>query len=140
MISKTKKLRFDFIRHFDRFFRNEFCWADCVSWAYNFRVKNWNPFNIEEAKSCREESEESKCGTCYCGRFYKGLAISDLTEIQADAARKDLLTEREIRNIKLKQLMRERYKERVYFLIALVFFLLLGMLAVEAAFVSSIKF
>lgn len=139
-MNKVEKMRFNLIQYFDRVFKNQFCWADCLSWAFNFRVKDYNPFNIELAKTCREESEESGGNTCYCGRFYRGLAISELTEAQLKAVRNNSLTEREIKNIKVKQEMKARFHERVLFLCALIFFLILGMLAVEAAFVSSIKF
>jgi len=139
-MSKLEKFRFSFIQRFDRIFKNQYCWADCVSWAYNFRVKDYNPFNIELAKTCRQESEESSNGTCYCGRFYKGLAISELTEQQLEAARRDSLTAMEVRNIKTLQQMNARHKEQIVFIFMLLLVLIIGVLAPEAAFVASINF
>ncbi len=68
MTLRTYKLKF--IQHFDSLFKNRYCWADCVSWAFS---NKWNPFKIE--KGCRSDKE-----LCYCGRFYNGRATDEMTE------------------------------------------------------------
>lgn len=68
--NKTERLKLKFITWFDGVFKNKYCWADCVAWSFG---KRWNPFKIE--KGCRHESE----APCYCGRFYKGKAIDEMT-------------------------------------------------------------
>lgn len=135
---KNQKLRLRFIYFFDSVFKNKFCWADCVSWAFNFKVKKFNPFNIDLAKTCREESEEY--GTCYCGRFYQGLAVSDLNASELIKARNHELSVSEITSIKTAQQFKSKLTEKIVILCCFVLILIIGLLVLEAAFVSSIKF
>lgn len=99
MKDKVHKIRFALVSLIDEVFRNRFCWADCVSWAFNYRVKKWNPFNIELAKTCREESEESE-SACYCGRFYKGIPVDEFTREELEKVQNGVLSEDVIKSIK----------------------------------------
>ena len=80
---KIKNRRLKFIQLFDRIFKNKYCWADCVSWAFNGslfsnEIKPVNPFKIDSSKNCRKESEGGN--TCYCGRFWDGFAFDELSK------------------------------------------------------------
>lgn len=80
---KVKKRRLKFIQVFDRLFKNKYCWADCVSWAFNGSlfsnsIRPISPFKIDSSESCRKESEG--WNTCYCGRFCNGFAFDELSK------------------------------------------------------------
>lgn len=48
--------------------KQEYCWASLVMWALGY----WKPKHIK-GETCKKESLTSCTGTCYCGKFKKGI-------------------------------------------------------------------
>lgn len=79
---KKRKLRF--VYWFDKKFPGKYCWADCVSWAFNSGA--FNPFKIGNAQACKTESEiDAYYHQCYCGGWSKGKCWALLTDEERNA-------------------------------------------------------
>jgi len=63
-------------------FPGKYCWADCVSWVFDW--KRFNPFRIEKAGGCKIESETYPFN-CYCGCWINGKCWDLLSEKEQHA-------------------------------------------------------
>lgn len=64
------KIKLRFISWFHKLFPAKYCWGDCVAWAYDH--KRFNPFKIESAEGCKEESKTHSTNMCYCCGWENG--------------------------------------------------------------------
>lgn len=80
-MSKIQR-RMRFVSWFHSLFPGKYCWADCVSWAYS---KSWNPFIIDNAKGCEQESLDHPHRLCYCGGWKDGKCYDKLTKEEKDS-------------------------------------------------------
>lgn len=78
------KRKLHFVAWFDKKFPGKYCWADCVSWAFDWRC--FNPFKIGRAEGCKIESEQyPHC--CYCGKWSNGKLWQGLSKEERNAIR-----------------------------------------------------
>lgn len=82
---ERKKIRF--VSWFDSVFPGKYCWAECVSWAFN--CYNLNPFTIERSKGCKQESIDHEHKMCYCGGWQGGKCWALLTDEQQNKIKKE---------------------------------------------------
>ncbi len=75
-----KKLKF--VQWWDRINPGKYCWADCVSWAFD--PEQWNPFKIGGSEGCEIESIEHEHEICYCGGWNKGVCFATLPQSERD--------------------------------------------------------
>lgn len=69
-----RKLRF--VQWWDDKYPGKYCWADCVSWAFN--PYSFNPFKIADSGACEIESKEHQHKMCYCGGWDNGVCFAKL--------------------------------------------------------------
>jgi hypothetical protein len=81
------KAKLGFISWFHPRYPGKYCWADCVSWAIS--PYKFNPFRIDNAVGCKNESETHSTRSCYCGGWNNGKCFDLLTEKQKQIARDD---------------------------------------------------
>lgn len=65
-----QKRKLSFVSKFHHKHKGQYCWADCVAWAFNY--SRFNPFRIDKSKSCEIESQTHETEMCYCGGWEKG--------------------------------------------------------------------
>jgi len=68
-------------------FPGKYCWADCVTWAY--ARKRWNPFKIDNARGCEQESKDHPHKLCYCGGWQDGQCWDKLPKKERDRIHKE---------------------------------------------------
>lgn len=61
----------------------KYCWADCVSWAFD--TESFNPFKIGRSGGCCTESKERIA--CYCGCWVEGKHTTEITDKEMEETR-----------------------------------------------------
>lgn len=78
-----QKMKLQFADWFHKKFPGKYCWADCVSWANDWR--RFNPFKIHNSTACERESFWEPPYTCYCGAWNNGKCYDLLSEKEKEA-------------------------------------------------------
>jgi hypothetical protein len=89
----VKKIKLRFVQWWYKVNPGKYCWADCVSFV--FSPKRFNPFKIDKATCCKEESIQTE-GMCYCGQFNYGICFQELSKQEKEQMITDRLKAQEL--------------------------------------------
>lgn len=91
---RLESAKLKFVKWFSDQYSGKYCWADCVMWAYN--ATRFNPYKIDKATGCAQESIDHDTQSCYCGGWNSGQCWDLLSKKDQDA-------ENEKRKIELQE-------------------------------------